>query len=70
MSEICRRLLIVFSECSCVSSRIPEDCSRDVAELIQSCCGDAKGARPTAEEVVRFLALRLEFNNKHGLKRV
>jgi hypothetical protein len=36
--------------------RVPEECSREVADLFERCCAVEAAARPTAVEIMHFIA--------------
>lgn len=46
--------------------RIPEECTQEVADLIQRCCSAKAEDRPGAEDIVRFMGEQLQQMDSSG----
>eukprot|EP00884_Botryococcus_braunii_P020082 jgi/Botrbrau1/6758/Bobra.0324s0042.2 len=44
--------------------RVPEECSQDIAELIDRCCAQNSKDRPTAKDIMRFLGEFVDRNEQ------
>jgi hypothetical protein len=47
--------------------RVPEECSQEVADLFERCCAVEAAARPTAVEIMHFMATYLGISLREEL---